>query len=366
MWGVDASRPAAPSIRRRESELRAGATPPAAADAPAQSPVQPDQRLDPVASPGRTPQERTPQGATPREGTPQASPPHESTVLGGGGPSGLTPARKATLPPKLSALRPNGVAPERTQTRAPGHDPRAAEMIEIPAGTFIYGEYGDDVHLHAFEIDRYPVTNRDYEAFVEDTGHRSPRYWHAGQFPDELADHPVVGVDYYDAVAYARWVGKDLPFEDEWERAARGVDGRTYPWGDEQDPDACNSARTGLQMTTPVQLWRSNVSPDGMCDVVGNAWEMTHSPASGGGIVVRGGSWYDFALYAKTYFRFATNPDVRNGAIGFRLRAASHLTRGRGPRGGSRLPRRRGVGSSRGAASGTSGYLERRAQRSRP
>ena len=231
---------------------------------------------------------------------------------------GLTPARRAALPPPLSALRPGGTAPPRREPPPLAHDPRVAEMLAIEAGTFLYGEYGEDQHLHAFEIDRYPVTNRDFEAFVQDTGHRPPLYWEAGQFPDELADHPVVGVDYYDAMAFARWAGKDLPFEDEWERAARGRDGRTYPWGDDQDPDGANTSRTGLQMTSPVSLWRNNVSPDGMADVVGNAWELTHSPAAGGGVVVRGGSWYDFALYAKTFFRFATAPDHRNGTIGFR------------------------------------------------
>jgi len=217
--------------------------------------------------------------------------------------------RKAVLPPKLGALRPEGFAPPAEVER---------EEIEIPAGIFLYGDQKQRRDLPAFAIDRDPVTNADYQTFVESTGHRPPLYAVGGRYPDELADHPVVGVDYYDALAYAQWRGKDLPFEDEWERAARGTDGRTYPWGNDQELSGANTARIGLKMTVPVDLHTTNVSPDGVRDMVGNTWEITHSPAPGGGIVVRGGSWYDFALYAKTFFRFASRPDARNGTIGFR------------------------------------------------
>ena len=156
-------------------------------------------------------------------------------------------------------------------------------------------------------------------------------------------------MDYYDALAYARWVGKDLPYEDEWERAARGTDGRTYPWGNEPELGEANTARLGHKMTVPVGWHAMNVSPEGVCDLIGNVWEITHSPAPGGGIVVRGGSWYDFVLYAKGWFRFASRVDARNGTIGFRCvrrerrpprrgsrGAGAH--RGRGPRGASRRP----------------------------
>ena len=153
---------------------------------------------------------------------------------------------------------------------------------------------------------------------MRDTGHRPPLYWPDGTLPDELRDHPVVGVDYFDALAYARWVGKDLPYEDEWERAARGTDGRTYPWGNEPELGEANTARLGHKMTVPVGWHAMNVSPEGACDLIGNVWEITHSPAPGGGIVVRGGSWYDFVLYAKGWFRFASRVDARNGTIGFR------------------------------------------------
>ncbi len=231
-------------------------------------------------------------------------------------------ARRASLPPKLSTLRPERFETpaevEAAEADAAAHEDAAVRQVEIPAGSFLYGENKKSRELPAFKIDKHPVTNEAYAAFVAAAGHRTPAYWVDGRFAPELADHPVVGVDYFDALAYAQWVGKDLPFEDEWERAARGTDGRVYPWGNDQDLSGANTARVGLKMTVPVDLHAGNLSPDGVQDMVGNAWEITHSPAPGGGVVVRGGSWYDFALYAKTYFRFATKPDACNGTIGFR------------------------------------------------
>jgi formylglycine-generating enzyme required for sulfatase activity len=222
--------------------------------------------------------------------------------------------RKAALPPRLGSLRPDAAALAAHAAPAAARD----DEVEIPAGTFLFGEERSERRLDAFRIDRFPTTHGEYEAFVRATGHRAPLYWPGGRMPDELRDHPVVGIDYYDAVAYARWRGKDVPYEDEWERAARGRDGRAYPWGPEPDLTAANTARSGLKMTVPVGFHAHNVSPEGVRDLVGNVWEFTHSPAPGGGIVVRGGSWYDFALYAKSYFRFASRPDARNGTIGFR------------------------------------------------
>ena len=242
------------------------------------------------------------------------------TEAGGREPPSEGAPRKAILPPKRSELRPAGFepapeAPRQNTAHIPSH---FQTRVEIPAGTFKFGETKEAVELGAFDIDRYPVTNVQYEVFVRETSHRPPMYWPNGQYPDELASHPVVGVDYFDALAYAQWQGRDLPFEDEWERAARGTDGRTYPWGEDNDPSRSNTARLGLKMTMPADHYVHNVSADGLQDTVGNAWEFTHSPAPGGGVVVRGGSWYDFALYAKTWFRFASKPDSRNGTIGFR------------------------------------------------
>ena len=193
-----------------------------------------------------------------------------------------------------------------------------SDQVFVPSGPFLYSEAREERSLPAYWMDKYPVTNADYEVFTEETGHRAPAYWPQGQLPRALRDHPVVGVDYFDALAYASWVGKDLPFEDEWERAARGRDGRIFPWGNEPELSGANTARAGVRCTVSVDTHKINISPEGCWDMVGNCWELTHSPAPGGGVVVRGGSWYDFALYAKTYFRFASRPDVCNGTIGFR------------------------------------------------
>ena len=239
----------------------------------------------------------------------------KKAFVGGRPPESQAGSGTATPSPSASSHFGAGLGPAST-TRPTGATLHES-LVPIPAGSWLSGEEKRGASLAAFKIDRDPVTHGDYEVFVLATGHRAPLYWKGGRCPEELRDHPVVGVDYFDAVAYARWARKDLPFEDEWERAARGTDGRTYPWGDEPDL-AANTARTGLRSTIPVGFYPKNTSPDGCRDMVGNVWELTHTPAPGGGVVVRGGSWFDFALYAKTYFRFASRPEARNGTIGFR------------------------------------------------
>ncbi len=220
--------------------------------------------------------------------------------------------KRATLPPRIGSYVPPGFP------GAGAGDAADVEEVEIPGGRFLFGEEREPREVPAFRIDALPVTNAAYERFVAETGHRPPLYWPAGHLPDDLRDHPVVGVDYFDALAYARWLEKDLPFEDEWERAARGTDGRVWPWGNDGDQPHANTARSGFKCTLPVGFFPENVSPDGVKDLVGNVWELTHSPAPGGGIVVRGGSWYDLAYHAKAWFRFAARPTARNGTIGFR------------------------------------------------
>ncbi len=112
------------------------------------------------------------------------------------------------------------------QRRHPG-DGRL--MLLVPAGRFLAGDEGRSLYVADFWIDTFPVTNRDYAAFVAATGATPPYHWDDGRCPEALADHPVVYVNWHDATAYAEWAGKELPTARQWEKAARGQSGSTYP-----------------------------------------------------------------------------------------------------------------------------------------
>jgi len=120
--------------------------------------------------------------------------------------------------------------------------------VVIPSGKFIMGEDNNDaderpqreIYLDTFEIDRYEVTNIQYQRFVLEMGYRTPHYWSGTNYPPGQADYPVVGVGWEDANAYCEWVGKRLPTEAEWEKACRGPDSNIYPWGDEWDDEKAN------------------------------------------------------------------------------------------------------------------------------
>jgi formylglycine-generating enzyme required for sulfatase activity len=185
----------------------------------------------------------------------------------------------------------------------------------VPAGPFLMGSSGVDemaydrekpqheVTLPGFRIAKYPVTNAHFAAFVQAGGYHQRRFWTdngwkrkdnegwigARDFgtPFNLANHPVVGVSWYEAVAYCRWltevwraigrIGPDevvrLPTEAEWEKAARGTDGQRYPWGDEPDPGRANYADTGIGTTSAVGIFPGGASPYGLLDMSGNVWE---------------------------------------------------------------------------------------------
>jgi gamma-glutamyl hercynylcysteine S-oxide synthase len=128
----------------------------------------------------------------------------------------------------------------------------------------------------------------------------------------------VVGVSFYEAEAFAEWSGKTLPTEAQWERAARGTDGREYPWGDKFDGEKCNTAESGIGKTTRVTRYPNGISPDGCYDMAGNVWEWTASKLDENTMVLRGGSWVNDRDDARCAYRFRLHPFSRLLYIGFR------------------------------------------------
>ena len=199
------------------------------------------------------------------------------------------------------------------------------DMVLIPAGIFLKGtsmekvkelatSYGyhpswfesespvKKLDLPAFKIDRYPVSNKHYQKFCIDSGHTPPEHWNKLTPPGHLLDHPVCGVNQNDAMTFASWIGKRLPTEDEWEKAARGTDGRMYPWGDIFNPNACCWNRSGSKgnTTDPVHAHPSGASPYGVMDMAGNLFEWCIDGPDGGpeldravkySAFLKGGAW---------------------------------------------------------------------------
>ena len=128
------------------------------------------------------------------------------------------------------------------------------------------------VKLKAYRIDKYLVTNAQYARFVAATGHRPPSDWKNGKIQQGALLYPVTMVNWYDAAAYAKWAGKRLPTEAEWEKAARGTDGRRWPWGNEMDPARLNTYYN-VGSATDVTTYANGVSPYGVYDMAGNVDE---------------------------------------------------------------------------------------------
>ena len=236
------------------------------------------------------------------------------------------------------AKQPIGAQPLILRVEVPPHE-APFEMVKVAKGLFLYGEGRIRKTIdQAYWIDKYPVTNEKYRAFIVADGYGNRAYWSEdgwkwktenniagpGYWNDPTwnhADHPVVGVSYYEAEAYAKWVGKRLPTEWEWEKAARGEDGREYPWGNGFDKGKCNSGETGVKHTTPVTQYPSGVSPYGCYDMAGNVWEWCADwyDEKGGRRVLRGGSWNMTAGGLRVSYRDGYGADFRKKSIGFRL-----------------------------------------------
>ncbi len=255
-------------------------------------------------------------------------------------------------------------------------------FIRIPAGAFLLGTPARDLSalakayggtresyreespqhalaLPAFEIARIPVTNALYAAFVVATSAHAPFTWRGPQPPAALCEHPVVDVSWDEANAFCAWLNQEienlklsientasdsqcsirLPSEAEWERAARGIDGRSFPWGDAWDSARANTRESGIAGTTPAGAYPSGASAAGGLDMAGNIWEWTASldlrypyaaddgredPRAPGRRILRGGCYANPHGFARCACRFRLLPAVRNPFMGFRLaRSAS-------------------------------------------
>jgi formylglycine-generating enzyme required for sulfatase activity len=213
-------------------------------------------------------------------------------------PATQRPDLAASATPETASTPMSPAATLLPSTPSVTEDDRAVEpeMILIPAGEFTMGSdpgldqdaSADEQPQHTLYLPDYylaktTVTNDQYAAFVQATGHASPYGWQGGKSPRGREDHPVVNVSWHDAQAYCTWLaeatGKPyrLPSEAEWEKGARGTDGRIYPWGNQWDAAQCNSRESGNGDTTPVGDYPEGASPYGLLDMAGNVWEWTGS-----------------------------------------------------------------------------------------
>jgi formylglycine-generating enzyme required for sulfatase activity len=282
---------------------------------------------------------------------------------------------EAPVPPQISAPFPAAASPQKEPpSQLPNFVP---EFVSVQGGTFLLGAADEDTEAtpnerpqqrfdipYDYEISRGPVTVAQFRPFVERNAYLNPSYWTTAgwiwrqaieliaplQWENQVQGNmnmPVVGVSWYEALAYSRWLalqaGREirLPTETEWERAARGDDGRRYPWGSKWHPDAANvKAQRDAQTRTPGQPTPAGSyspigdSPCGAADMAGNVWEWTASLAypypystvdgrenltGGGARVARGGSFNDPPQMARTTHRIALEPGQRVNVLGFRV-----------------------------------------------
>ena len=240
----------------------------------------------------------------------------------------------------------------------------AEDWIQLPGGTFVMGDkFGDDNEapeprtVAPFELMKHEVTNRDFVSFVEETSYvtdveRGSRafVWNGKWRTDSDANyrqprgsetsisqrdsHPVTQVSARDALAYCMHQGARLPTEAEWEFAARGLDGRSYPWGNEKPDqskpdhfanygtDRCCAPSTadGFAYTSPVGSYPLGASPYGVEDMAGNVWEWTSTlfPGNSGQQVIRGGGWGNNNYCLRVSYRHSNPPDIGLDMVGFR------------------------------------------------
>ncbi|HXV99902.1 MAG TPA: formylglycine-generating enzyme family protein, partial [Anaerolineae bacterium] len=245
---------------------------------------------------------------------------------------------------------------------SPTRQPFEPEMILIPAGEFLMGSdpladpnAKDEeqpqhlVYLPDYYLAKTPVTNAQYRAFIQSTGHQPPEHWEKERPPVDKYEHPVVQVSWHDAMAYCNWLAEvtgkayRLPSEAEWEKGARGTDGRIYPWGNQWQAQCCNTGETRLGDTTPFGAYPDGACPYGLLDMAGNVWEWTRSLWDEDGAkphfkypyrpgdrredlkagdevlrVLRGGSFYNDLNLARCACRLSNHPYYGDLIRGFR------------------------------------------------
>ena len=241
---------------------------------------------------------------------------------------------------------------------------------DVPASEFIMGD-GTDRHKEAvsrpYRISRYPITNAQFAAFLDDRGDLEPwrSCWTKAGWawisrsgnrvrerygaPFGLPNHPAVSVSWYEATAFCNWLGLklgyrvSLPTERQWEMAARGVDGRVYPWGRELTTDHANYAEANINSTSAVGIFPKGASPYGVLDMSGNVWEWCGTkwredyktpedsgPAGTEARVLRGGAFHAVARFVRCAVRLRFNSSPRNRNIGFRVVAPALPEGGKG------------------------------------
>ena len=190
-------------------------------------------------------------------------------------------------------------------------------------------------------IDKFEVTNLQYKKYIDEAGRRAPQHFERRVVPEGKVDHPVTFVSWFDAKKYCGWAGKRLPTEQEWEKAARGTDGRIFPWGNLFGIERANTPVRWDEIkqdgdTSPVGAFKQGISPFGLHDTSGNVWEWVDAwyqghpgnekPSENFGEIYRvlkGGSWWDCSFYkcgisAPVFNRSFFNPRVKNSSFGFR------------------------------------------------
>jgi formylglycine-generating enzyme required for sulfatase activity len=242
-----------------------------------------------------------------------------------------------------------GTAPTDAQRVAPAGANDEAELVLIPAGEFTMGHKDSydtlpvrRMNLPAFYIDKYEVTNKRYKRFIDATGYKVPwsqdpavaAYawnWQTRMYPEGKGDDPVVLINWEDARAFCTWAGKSLPSEAQWEKAARGADGKPYPWGNAWEAAKANTIESGVKQTAPAGSFKTDVSEYGVNDLAGNVSEWVEewfAPYPGNPMtnyeernkykILRGGSWDYSHSIANGYHRQYALPQSQMAAIGFR------------------------------------------------